>query len=158
MAIFFKYEGLDGEATAIGYEKWVEAQSLQFGVGRGVTIGSGGGSKREASAPSMSEFVITKTMDVFDQLMLKEAIGGESKKVEIHITQTDGKGKHIAFQKYKLERVLISSYSLSSGGARPMISASFSYAKIDSEYLNIDDKFQSKTTGHVTYDISKADV
>ena len=158
MAIFLKYEGLDGEVTAVGYQKWVECQSLQFGVGRGISIGSGGGSKREASATSLSEFVITKTMDSFDQLMLKEAIGGESKKVEIHITQTDGKGKNVAFQKYKLERVLISSYSLSSGGARPNISASFSYAAIDSEYLNIDDKFASETTGHLTYDISKADV
>ena len=158
MAIYIKYEGLEGEVSAKGYEKWVEAQTLQFGVGRGVSVGAGGGSKREASAPHLSEFVITKSMDVFDALMLKEAIGGEAKKVEIHITQTDGKGKHIAFQKYKLGDVLISSYSLSSSGARPMISASFSYGDIDSEYINIDDKFQTKTTGHVTYSIKKADV
>ena len=158
MAIFFKFGVLDGEVTATGYEKWAEAQSLHFGVGRGISVGSGGGSKREASAPSLSEFTITKTMDVIDQLMLKEAIGGHSRWMKVHITQTDGKGKHVAFQKYSLQRVLISSYSLSSGGARPMISASFSYAAIDSEYLNIDDKFNSTSTGHVTYDITKADV
>ena len=96
MAIFIKYGPLNGEATAKGYEKWMEVNSFQWGVGRGISSGVGGGSKREATAPSVSEITVTKTMDAISPLILKEAIGGDSKEVKIHMTQTDSSGKHIA--------------------------------------------------------------
>ncbi len=157
MAIFIKYGALDGEVTAKGYEKWMEVSSLQWGVGRGVSVGSGGGSKREATAPSVSEIVVTKTMDGISPLILKEAIGGKSTDVKIHMTQTDQSGKHIAYQKYLLGSTLISGYSISSGGDRPNESMSMNFAKFDSEYIKIDDKFATATTGHVIYDITKAE-
>ena len=31
MPIFMKFEGVDGNVTAKGYEKWIEVQSMQFG-------------------------------------------------------------------------------------------------------------------------------
>jgi type VI secretion system secreted protein Hcp len=55
-----------------------------------------------------------------------------------------------------LERALVSGYSISSGGERPSVSVSINFAKFDSEYLDIDDKFASKSTGHVIYDIAEA--
>jgi type VI secretion system secreted protein Hcp len=156
MAIFIKYGALAGEATAVGYEKWMEVNSLQWGVGRGISAGVGGGSKREATAPSVSEIVVTKTMDAISPLMLKEAIGGDAKEVKIDLTQTDASGKHIAYQKFILHNTLVSGYSLSSGGDRPSESLSLNFTKVDSEYLKVDDKFKSTTTGHVIYDISSA--
>jgi type VI secretion system secreted protein Hcp len=156
MAIFMKYGGLEGEVTAKGYEKWIEVHSLQWGVGRGVSVGVGGGSKREATAPHVSEITITKSMDVASPLLLKESIGGKAQEVKIDITQTDNNGKHVAFQKYVLSDTLTSGYSISSGGDRPHESLSLNFGKVDSEYLNINDKFESKTTGHVIYDLTKA--
>jgi type VI secretion system secreted protein Hcp len=156
MAIFIKYGALAGEATATGYEKWMEVNSLQWGVGRGISSGVGGGSKREATAPSISEITVTKTMDAISPLMLKEAIGGDAKEVKIDLTQTDASGKHIAYQKFILTNTLISGYSISSGGDRPSESLSFNFTKVDSEYLKVDDKFKSTTTGHVIYDIAAA--
>ena len=76
--------------------------------------------------------------------------------VKIEITQTDDSGKHVSFQKYVLTNTLISGYSISSGGDRPSESLSFNFTKFDSEYMNIDDQFASKTTGHVVYDIALA--
>ena len=157
MAIFIKYGALDGEVTAKGYEKWMEVNSLQWGVGRGISVGSGGGSKRESTAPSVSEIVVTKTMDGISPLLLKEAIGGQSTDVKIHMTQTDQSGKHIAYQKYILNGTLISGYSISSGGDRPNESFSMNFSKFDSEYIKIDDKFAAVGTGHVVYDITKAE-
>ena len=156
MAIFIKYGALDGEVTAKGYEKWMEVNSLQWSVGRGLSVGSGGGSKRESTAPSVSEIVVTKTMDAISPLLLKEAIGGSSTDVNIHMTQTDAKGTHIAYQKYILNGVLVSGYSISSGGDRPNESFSMNFSRFDSEYVNIDDKFNARGTGHVVYDITKA--
>jgi len=93
-------------------------------------------------------------MDISSPLLFKEAIGGKAVDVKIELTQTDNNGKHVSFQKYVLSQTLISGYSLSSGGDRPSESLSFSFTKIDSEYLNIDDKFAAKTTGHVIFDIA----
>jgi type VI secretion system secreted protein Hcp len=156
MAIFVKFGSLEGEVTAKGYEKWLEVNSFQWGVGRGISAGVGGGSKREATAPSVSEITMTKSMDAFSPLMLKEAIGGDAKQVKIHMTQTDGKGVHVAYQVYILENTLISGYSLSSGGDRPTESFSINFTKFDSEYIKVDDKFKSTTTGHVIYDLTTA--
>ena len=156
MAIFMKYGAMEGEATAKGYEKWVECNSYQWGVGRGISSGVGGGSKREATAPSVSEVTLTKSMDAFSPLLLKEGIGGSAVKVQIHLTQTDNDGKHVAYQKYDLFNTLISGYSLSSGGDRPSESFSLNFTKFDSEYIKVDDKFKTETTGHIIYDIALA--
>jgi len=153
-----KYGKLDGEVSATGYDKWVELHSFQWGVGRGISAGVGGKSKREASAPSISEITVTKTLDAFSPLALKDAIGGAGVEVKIELTRTDKSGKHHAFQKYILSETMISGYSLSSGGDRPSESLSLNFAKVDSEYIKIDaDTFAPTTTGHIIYDLSKAE-
>lgn len=156
MAIFMKYGALDGEVTAQGFEKWIELGSLQWGVGRGISAGVGGGSKRESSAPSVSEITVTKTLDSFSPFALKEALGGKGVLVKLEITQTDDSGKHVSFQKYELSDTLISGYSLSSGGDRPSESLSLNFSKVDSCYMKIDDKFAATKTGNIVYDLSKA--
>jgi type VI secretion system secreted protein Hcp len=154
MAIFLKYGSINGETTQVSHKDWIEIQSMQFGVGRGISSGVGGGSKREATAPTVSEITLTKTMDIASNLLLKEALGGKAVDVKIELTQTDNSGKHVAFLKYILTNTLISSYSISSGGDRPSESLSLNFTKVDSEYRNIDDKFASKTSGHVIFDIA----
>ena len=156
MAIFLKYGDLKGEATASTHKDWIEIQSVQWGVGRGISSGVGGASKREASAPSVSEITVTKTFDASSPLLLKEALGGKAVVVKMDLTQTDNKGSHVAYQKYVLTNCLVSGYSISSGGDRPSESLSLNFTKIDSEYLKVDDKFASTTTGHVIYDIATA--
>jgi len=156
MAIFLKYGDIKGETTQVTHKEWIEINSFQFGVGRGISSGVGGGSKREATAPSVSEITMTKTMDISSPLLLKDAVGGKAVTAKIELTQTDNSGKHVSFQKYILTNALISGYSLSSGGDRPSESLSINFTKIDSEYLDIDDKFASKTTGHVIYDIAES--
>jgi type VI secretion system secreted protein Hcp len=95
-------------------------------------------------------------MDGSSPLLLKEALGGKAATVKVDMTQTDNKGAHIAYQKYILSNCLVSGYSISSGGDRPSESLSLNFTKVDSEYLKIDDKFASTTTGHVIYDLSLA--
>lgn len=155
MAIYMKYGALAGEVTSEGYAEWVELQSLQWGVGRGISAAGGGGlSKREASAPSVSEVTVSKTFDAFSPLALKESVGGKGSEVKIHLTRTDASGKHVAFQKYILSETMMSGYSISSGGDRPSESISLNFTKFDSEYMKIDAKFKATTTGHVIYDIA----
>jgi len=156
MAIFMKYGTEKGEVTATGYDDWIELGSCQWGVGRGISAAVGGASKREASAPSVSEITVTKTLDAFSPIALKESIGGKAVQVKIDLTRTDNKGTHVAYQKYILDGTMISGYSLSTGGDRPSESLSLNFAKVDSEYIKVDGEFKTTTTGHIIYDLTKA--
>ena len=148
-----KYGTDKGEVDVEGFKEWIELQSFQWGVGRGISSGVGGNSKRESSTASLSEVTVTKTLDSWSPHALKEAIGGKGAKVEIAMTRTDNDAGHHAFQRYTLENVLISGYSLSSGGDRPSESVSLNFSKIDSQYVKIGADFKEETTGHVIYDI-----
>ena len=63
MAIYLIYEGIKGNVTADGYKDHIQISSLQFGVGRGVSMEPGNLANREATRPSISEVTITKAAD-----------------------------------------------------------------------------------------------
>src|SRR5688572_25351300 len=62
--IYMKYDTIKGDVTAVGYKDWIEVNSIQWGVGRGISSPTGGGADREASAPNISEIVTTKLQDI----------------------------------------------------------------------------------------------
>ena len=49
MAIYLKYEGIDGEATHENHKKWIDVSSLQISVGRGLSTPSASTATRESS-------------------------------------------------------------------------------------------------------------
>ena len=65
MPIYMNYNSLavKGDVTATGYVGWIELNSFQFGVGRGISSPTGGSADRELSAPSVSEITVTKDQD-----------------------------------------------------------------------------------------------
>jgi type VI secretion system secreted protein Hcp len=133
MPIYMKYEGIDGGVTATGHEKWIELDSCQLGVNRHVTNPSGRGTNREASAPALSEIVVTKSQDLASANLFKASLWGEGKKVKIDFCKTD-KDKLETYLQLELENTLVSSYSTSGHGgdnhSRPMESLSLNYTKI----------------------------
>ena len=64
MPIYIKYAALNGDVTESTHSQWIEVNSFQWGVGRGIASPTGGSSDRESSAPSVSEAVVTKPTDV----------------------------------------------------------------------------------------------
>lgn len=130
MPIYMKYDGVSGDVTESGHEKWIELSSFQWGVGRGVTSPTGASADRESSAPSVSEIVVTKQSDAATPKLLQESLWGEGKTVEIDFVKTE-KGKLTKYMTYKLTNTLISGYSLSSGGDRPTESLSLNFTKIE---------------------------
>jgi type VI secretion system secreted protein Hcp len=124
-------------------------ESFQWGVGRSISPPTGGGG-HEASTPSVSEVVVTKATDRFSALLLEDSlIGGEVPVVTIIFTDLSGTGGTSRdWLEVKLENVLLSGYSVSSGGDRPTESLSLNFTKVT---------FTSRLNGAVqstTYDIS----
>lgn len=135
MPIYLKFEPeIKGEVTTKDFEGQIEITSFQFGAGRGISTPHGTAS-REASVPSFSEITLSKTMDVSSTLLLKESTEGEPSKATLSFITT-GKSNNLVFLKIELEGVLISGYSVSSGGdGRPSESISLNYAKINYKYM-----------------------
>lgn len=153
MAIYLKYEGIDGEATHEDHKKWIEVGSLQFGIGRGISTAAGSTANREASEPSVSEVVITKTLDgASSKLFTESATGATGKKVEIHLVSTGSPGN--TYVEYTLTNSLISGYSVSSGGDRPSELISINFTKIEYKHIPFDASNKAGTPVTVSYDLS----
>ncbi|MBP2298719.1 Hcp family type VI secretion system effector [Azospirillum picis] len=153
MAIYLKYEGIDGEATHETHKKWLDVGSLQWGVGRAISTPSGSTANREASEPSVSEVTITKLMDSSSpKFFVESCTGAVSKKVQIHLVTTGSPGN--TYAEYTLTNALVSAYSMSSGGDRPSESISISFTKMEYKFIPYDDKNKAGTPISVSYDLS----
>jgi len=157
MPIYMKYDGIDGDVTAEGHGKWIELNSFQWGVGRGISSPTGASADRESSAPSISEITVTKAQDVATVKLLDEALHGEGKEVTIDFVKTD-KGKLETYMSYKLTDVLVSGYSISSGGDRPSESLSLNFTKVEFKLTQMDRANKGATGASVGYDLASAKV
>lgn len=153
MAIYVKYDGIDGEATHENHKKWIDVQSMQFGIGRAISTPSGSTANREASEPSVSEITLTKLMDSSSpKLFVESATGNAGKKVEIHLVSTGSPGN--TYGEYTLTNSLVSGYSVSTGGDRPSESISISFTKIEYKLTPYDEKNKAGSPIAVSYDLS----
>jgi type VI secretion system secreted protein Hcp len=157
MAIYLEYEGIKGNVTADGYKDHIAIDSVQFGVGRGISMEAGNLSNRESTRPSLSEITLTKAADNSVTAIFKEAVTGSAgKKVVIKFVRT-GADKVQEYMDYTLENCLVSSYSMSaSAEGEPMESISLSYSKIMINYSDFDKTNKSGNPQRVGYDLESA--
>jgi type VI secretion system secreted protein Hcp len=149
----FDEKKIKGDVTTEGYTEWIELHSFQWGVGRGISTPVGSDSDRESSMPSVSEVTVTKDQDKATIELLKAALEGEGVKVVIDFVKTDKKPE--TFLTYELTDVLISGYSVSSGGDRPSESLSLNFTKIECKYTPMKSKNEKGDPKSVTYNISE---
>lgn len=156
MPIYMQIDGINGNVTTAGHEKWIQLESMQFGVGRGITsAGIGQETNREASTVSISEIQITKIMDETSPSLFIEACIGKGKTVKIHFMRTGDQVQ--SFMEYTLNKVLISSYSMeTSGEGHPNESLSLNFDKIEMKYTPYDDQNQPKSPVPAGYDLVAA--
>ena len=155
MAIYLKYDGIDGEVTQSDHTKWIEVHSFQFGIGRGISTPTGNAANRESSHASVSEVVVTTAMDSSStKIFTESATGKDGKKVEIHFVTTGNPG--LTYAQYTLEGTLISGYSLSSAGERPSESISLNFTKIEFKMTPYDNENKAGTPVTVNYNLATA--
>ncbi len=155
MPIYMNYEGIKGDVTESGHKDWIEVNSFQWGVGRAIGSPTGRGMNREAAAPSVSEIVVTKPLDKSSNALLREALQGAGKKVTINFCKTEA-NKLETYLEIKLENVLISGFSESSGGDRPSESISLNFTKVEYAQLTGDVTGKLGAANRVSYDLAAA--
>ena len=152
MAIYMSFGKIEGDVTTQGYKNWIELNSFQFGVSRGVSSGAGGAT-RESSAPSISEIVVTKYHDKSSAKLYQDSVAGAfDKKVQIKMTTTNQKVVE-TFLTYELTDCGVSSFSQSSGGDAPTESLSLNFVKIMVTPTPLDKSGQIKRGDIVSYDL-----
>lgn len=157
VSIFIKMpdaSGIKGETQQEGYAECIAAQSLQWGVGVGVT-GGFGNAQRETSLPSFSEMVFTKSFDsASNDIATCCSRGFSLDLVKIHFVKNAGEGV-LEYLTYELTNAIISGYSVSSGGETPTESISLNYTKIKSKYTAQATDHSAATPHEFEYDIAK---
>jgi type VI secretion system secreted protein Hcp len=137
------FDGIKGDVTTADYKGWIELNSFQFGVSRGV----------ESSSPSISEIVVSKYLDSASPKLYQDSLAGAfDTKVTIKMTSTT-KNKVETFLTYELTDCGVSSYSQSSGGDAPVESLSLNFVKIMMTPTPLDKSGQIKKGDVVTYDL-----
>jgi type VI secretion system secreted protein Hcp len=130
VAIYMNWDGVTGDVTTQGFEKWIELTSFQWGVGRGIGSAMSGQASRESSIPSVSEIVVTKRMDSSSPGLWTDSVAGQlNTTVKIAFTTTS-QGATTQFLNYELTNTGLSGYSVSSGGDMPTESLSLNFTKV----------------------------
>jgi type VI secretion system secreted protein Hcp len=155
MAIYMKIDGIDGQVTTQGFDKWIELLSTSIGIHRHTTTGAGG-KAREGAHPEIQEIHVSKHFDKATPKILQDAVAGTfEKKVDIKWTTTT-KQKVETYFHVELKDAGITSYQQSSGpDGVPMESLTLNFAKITFSPSPLDVKGQPQKGDVVNYDLMK---
>lgn len=118
---------LKGPVTDPPHVDWFEVSSVQFGISRHATFpgAPNAGREREHTEPVFRELVVT--MPDQGPLFFKASIDGEAFETVIIDFVRDGQ----PYLVFKLTDVMVSSYSLSSGGDRPTATVVLNFKDIE---------------------------
>ena len=158
MPIYLKYGEIKGDVTAEGHkgsDGWVEVNKFTFGIGRGISSPTGGSDDREASAPSVSEIVVEKPMDVSTVAWMEAALWGEGVDCTIDFVKTD-KDKLETYAQYKLTNTMVSGYSADSKGDRPTETLTLNFTKFEFVFTQMGAAGAAGDAPRTGYDIGLA--
>ena len=158
MALFIKFDGIDGEAKDKDHKQWTDLQSFSWGLhkaGAGAT-----GQTRRRGVVTVEDVTCTKEYDKSSP-KLSEAVcqGKVFPKVEIHDTATYG-GSRATFMKFELKNVSITSHNLSaagSGDAVPVESFSLNFEEVKQTYVEYDHKGSKKGNVEMTWKVEEGE-
>lgn len=150
MAIYLKIDSIKGSSTDAKFSEQIELNSFQWGAGLGVSSARGG--DRTTSEPSVSEATVTKTTDKSSELLFKALLKGEPVGKGTLSFTAASKGESVAYATLELEDLIISGFSMSSGGDFPSESLSLNFTKFDWSYTGRD-ATQTGSPTHLIYSL-----
>jgi type VI secretion system secreted protein Hcp len=127
-AIYMKYDGIDGDVTAVGHENWIEILSFSWGV------------TNDGSGSQANDVSVQQTLNKASPKLLQAALSGSPIEWALmDFVNPNTLDPSTPYLQYKFEDVLISGYSISSGGDLPTESLSLNFTKITFSHRPIGD-------------------
>ncbi len=135
--ILINFEGgvIAGTSQSVGYENWINVESIQWGVGRAINIVAEG-KDRDTSNPNFSELTFTRKTDQASTDLFMQATAGVSLTgLDIVLLNTSGTGgTPQVYQHIHVHDPIISAYTQSSGGDRPSETFSVNFNQFEMRY------------------------
>lgn len=136
LSAWLDFDGaIKGEATQTAHKDWIEILGFNVGNSRGIST-AGGGGKREASRPSLTELSLARFVDRATPALFTAATAAGSPYPMV--TLDLNMGNNVPFARIELENVLVSgqSFTASSGAeSRPSETISLNFTKISYTYI-----------------------
>jgi type VI secretion system secreted protein Hcp len=157
MAVFAKYDGIDGECKDANHDAWCDVLAVDWGAAK--PGGGATGQSRRRGAAEVQDVTLTMEYEKAAPLIQKKCLSGEViPTLEIHHTATYG-GARATYLVYKLENVMITSYQVSASGnddaGPPTVAVSNNFEKITVTYTEFDEAGSSKGDVEYDFDTSK---
>ena len=155
-AMYLKFDGVDGEATAAGHEGWIEILSVSESISR-PDAGSTGATRRRGAA-EFSDIEVSKLLDRTSP-KLREALaqGKVYPKVEIHITRSCIDAAQATYFSYELTNSMLNVVSLSgtNTASPPVEELSMNFERIKWTYDDLDTNCDSRGKVEASWNIEQ---
>jgi type VI secretion system secreted protein Hcp len=140
MAIFAKYDGIDGESDDDKHARWVDVLNVDWGIHR--PDGGATGQSRRRGAAIVEDLVLTIEFEkASPKLQEKCLLGAVIPKLEIEQTATYG-GARATYLRYELKNVMITSIQVNASGndeaGPPAVAVGNNFEKIKVTYTEFD--------------------
>lgn len=136
MPIYLEWDGgsIKGDVAETSHAQWIEFDSLQWGVGRSISMTTGSAADQSPSVPSFSEIVLTKACDNTSPQLITKLYKGGGVGTKIDLVRTNPDGTFATYLEFTLQNCMLSGYSCSSGGDAPSESWTLSYTNVEYKY------------------------
>jgi type VI secretion system Hcp family effector len=162
-AIFLELDGIKGECKDSKHTDWIEVESLQWGVGRGISGPPSSTGSHTSGKASFSDMTFSKKLDASSPLLMKAVSSGQAiAKVTVHVVRSAGTGVKVPYLVFEFKDCGLTSYSNSDNGGNesvPYESFGLIYSDVKMVYEQTDTQ-TGDSTGQmpVFWDLRKDDV
>lgn len=153
MAIFAKYDGIDGESKDANHDRWIDIVSVDWGAHQP----GGGNAGRRRSSAVLEDMVLTMDYDKASPKLQEKCLKGAIvPKLEIEFTASFG-GARATYLRYELKNVMITSYEINSSdeGAPPSVSIANQCEEIKATYTEFDADGSSRGNIETEYKVRR---
>jgi type VI secretion system secreted protein Hcp len=158
MALFIKFDGIEGECNDKDHKCWTDLLSMSWGLhcaGGGAT-----GQSRRRGVVTVEDVTCTKEYEKSSPKIAEAILCGKVfPKVEIHDTATYGEGR-ATFLKFELKNVKVCSMNMSAAGggdAVPVDSFSLNFEEVKQTYCQYDAKGAKKGNVEMTWKVEEGE-
>lgn len=159
MAVFAKYDGIDGESNDANHGKWIDVLSVDWGAhkpGGGAT-----GQSRRRGAAIVEDMTLTIEYEKAAPKLLEKHLAGEViKKLEVECTATYG-GARATYLKYEMKNVSVTSFNTNASGndmaGPPTVSVANNFEELKITYTEYDDEGSSKGNVDMQFKVEKGE-
>ncbi len=156
MAIFVKYDGIDGESKDANHDKWIDVLSIDWGSS--IPDDGASGQSRRRSRVDVDDILLTMEFEKSSPKLLEKLNKGKViPKVEIEQTASYG-GARATYLKYTLKNVQVTSFDVNAAGndeASPTVTIANNFEEYKLTYTEFDSEGRSKGNTETSWNVKK---